>query len=467
MAAPVPGGAAVNPADFRVTTFASRLGYPVGMALLEDGSMLVAVNSGSAFFNTTGQVVRLADDDRDGIADGPAKVVATGLSGGLTCLRVIRDLVFVTGQGAGRPIVVLRRGALPSDALSVVGRFEITYPSGGWSHPHSALAVRPTPGVDHAVDLVFQVGSDQNKAITTRTASWNPVQVQGPKASLAGDSIHLVTVTDTGGGLVASAPRRIGRGVRNPAGFAFHPVSGDLYFEDNGIDGLVDVNEPTSADELNRISAADLAGGVVPDFGFPDRYTAYRTGVEVGVGGVAPVAAFLPVPEPGSGAESEGANDIAFAPPGFPPGLSGGIFVGFHGKFGLGGTANEENPVVHVDPATGGYFHFLAGRQAGWGHPDGLVASEDALYVADLSPSGGLNAGGGTGVIYRIQSLVPPRLVHVWSGGVLRLEWSHGRLESAGLVEGPWTVIDAGGRTWALTPGAEEAPRYFRVRVQR
>jgi hypothetical protein len=29
---------------------------------------------------------------------------------------------------------------------------------------------------------------------------------------------------------------------------AFHSIFGDLYFEDNGIDGLVDPNEPLSAE---------------------------------------------------------------------------------------------------------------------------------------------------------------------------------------------------------------------------
>ena len=56
-------------------------------------------------------------------------------------------------------------------------------------------------------------------------------------------------------------------GLRNPAGFAFDPNNGDLYLQDNGIDGVVNANEPTSADELNVIAAAQI-GGPIEDFGF-------------------------------------------------------------------------------------------------------------------------------------------------------------------------------------------------------
>ena len=49
----VGGDPIVNPADFRVTTFAQGLNYPHGMTTLADGSLLVEVNnpvSGSSSF---------------------------------------------------------------------------------------------------------------------------------------------------------------------------------------------------------------------------------------------------------------------------------------------------------------------------------------------------------------------------------------------------------------------------------
>ncbi|HEY8240052.1 MAG TPA: hypothetical protein VIH35_01335, partial [Kiritimatiellia bacterium] len=42
-------GPGVDTNDFRVTTFASGLDFPLGMARLGDGSLLVALNRGANF----------------------------------------------------------------------------------------------------------------------------------------------------------------------------------------------------------------------------------------------------------------------------------------------------------------------------------------------------------------------------------------------------------------------------------
>ena len=86
----VGGDPIVNPADFRVTTFASGLNYPHGMTTLSDGSILVAVNnpvSGSSFYNTTGELLRFTDANRDGIADGAGQVLFNGLPGEVTAVH--------------------------------------------------------------------------------------------------------------------------------------------------------------------------------------------------------------------------------------------------------------------------------------------------------------------------------------------------------------------------------------------
>jgi hypothetical protein len=149
-------------------------------------------------------------------------------------------------------------------------------------------------------------------------------------------------------------------------------------------------------------------GASVEDFGFPDNYFAYRTDVEVGSGGIDPIVTFQPIPPP-DGSESEGPVEIAFAPPGFPPGLREGLFVGFHGAFSVAGVANTDNPLVYVDLDTGEYFHFIENTEPGVGHPDGLLAITDALYVSDLSTIDGVVTNAGR--IYKIRSLVPPEPV--------------------------------------------------------
>ena len=399
-------GPGVDPNDFRVTTFADGLNYPVGMSELSDGSILVAVSNGSNFFgSSSGRILRLADTDEDGIADQQDVLVNSVPGGGLSALRVAGDLVFTTGQGRGKPISIYRLGDQPSDPLTEIGHLTINYPGGGWLHPHSALAVRPTPDSAGSYDLFFQLGSKVNFATTTETILLtSDIGISG---NIAGDAIHKVTIVDNGTEILGSDLLQIATGLRNAAGMAFHPISGDLYLQDNGIDGLSNANEPHSADELNVIGATSV-GGAIDDFGFPNRYVAYRTDNLIGSGGIDPLVAFQPIPAP-NGDEGEGPNDIAFAPPGFPPALNNGVFVGMHGKFSLGGTSNEENPLVFVDLDDNSYFHIIRNDEPSVGHLDGLLSTNDSLFVADISPGGGFgSSNGNTGRIYQIKSLVTP-----------------------------------------------------------
>ncbi|MBY0460620.1 MAG: hypothetical protein K2V38_25160, partial [Gemmataceae bacterium] len=212
-----------------------------------------------------------------------------------------------------------------------------------------------------------------------------------------------VQVTATGTGLTVSGLTQIAAGVRNAAGLTFDPATGDLIFADNGIDGFVNLDEPESADELNRLAAADV-GGPVENFGFSGDYIQYRTGTRVGGGAVQPRVAFQPTPDPLTGSESEGAVGVAPAPVSFPAGMNTGFFVGFHGRNSLAGVANEENPLAYADPNTGRYFHFLSNGEPYIGHPDYATSTADALFVADLDATGTLG-GGSAGVIYQIRAM--------------------------------------------------------------
>jgi len=77
----------------------------------------------------------------------------------------------------------------------------------------------------------------------------------------------MIRIADQGESLVGSNPVQIATGLRNAAGMTFHPLTGDLYVQDNGIDGVVVAIEPTSADEINFLPAAEI-GGTIEDFAF-------------------------------------------------------------------------------------------------------------------------------------------------------------------------------------------------------
>ncbi len=390
----------VNPDDFTITTFADGLNFPVGMDFLPDGSVLVAVSNGSSFWSSTsGSLIQLIDADNDGVAETENTLVSDVPEGRLSALRRSGDIVVTTGQG-NAPIVIYRLSGTTDYQLTEVGRMTINY-AGPWLHPHSGLAIRPTPGQTNQYDILFHLGSKVNFEVTTD--SLQLTSTIGFDQYLYGDAIYMATISDDGSATVTGVSLvQLATGLRSAAGMAFHPVTGDLYLEDNGIDGLTNPIEPHSADELNVIALADI-GGDIEDFGFPENYIEYRTGTFIGGGDIAPLVAFLPLPDPATGAEAEGPNDVAFAPAGFPDGLNNGVFVGFHGQFSLGGLDNEENPLVYVDLATNEYFHIISPEEENVGHLDGLLSGDSSLYVADISPPGGLgNSAANSGVIYRI-----------------------------------------------------------------
>ena len=175
-----------------------------------------------------------------------------------------------------------------------------------WEHTQYATAVEPTPGVPGSYDLYFNIGSQPDN-VTTPAAT--TVTASGLfSASLHGDSIYRVTVQDTATPAFTGVTQ-IARGLRNAAGIAFEPGTGDLYFQDNGIDNGVD--DPTfnnsgqeySADTINKIAANQIGAGTA-DFGFAHDVILEGTGQRVGDGtGVPHLQAFLPLPD---GTQSEG-----------------------------------------------------------------------------------------------------------------------------------------------------------------
>jgi hypothetical protein len=425
----VGGDPSVNPADFRVTVFAQGLNYPTGVTTASDGSLLVVTNTpnngGTNFYDSTAQVVRLVDANADGMADGAPQVLFDGLPGAASAITRAGNYVVVTSSGG--TISFLHTGATPGDPLTLTGSINLAFP-GGWWHPTFALAERPTPGQSGSYDVFFNIGSQYNGI--KKDAQGNilfdqngvaipdPTTAQVPasgllSATLDGDAIYMVTLTDQGGTPSLSGLTKVATGLRNAASMMIDSATGDLLYADNGIDGTDGGNEAYSTDNLFRIAAADI-GKTVPNDGFPYSYTLTnlqpgQPNTVVNPGGrVAPLVSFQPLADPNlpnTGSESEGAAGFAIAPPMFPAALNRGVFVGFHGIFDAGGTANEENPVLFADPNSGKYFDFISNDEPNIGHIDGATSTADSLFLSDIASTGHVFESPGTGVIYQVKAI--------------------------------------------------------------
>jgi hypothetical protein len=380
---------AVDPNLFRVTTFVANLPRANAVALASDGSFLVAHSQTWS----AGTITRFTDNNGDGFADGPGTIVYSTGSGPITQLKQAGPY-YLVGEFGSRTIRMLSPGASPADPMTIVGDLQFTFPV-DWYHPTLGMAVRATPGSPGSYDLVFNVGSQFNAQ-----SSVDPVTVSGFQMGplqLSGDALYMITIDTTGATPVASNLRTVATGIRNVYGMAFHPETGDFYSADNAIDE--EPNTPTSlppqAEELNRI-AAHLVGSAAFDFGYPNCYIAFDTGIEVGncAGVQMPVAVFQPIPNPPAAGRSEGPTEIAFAPAAFPAGWNNGIFTGFSGK---SSGVNDENAVAFYDFATGQVSHFVESGLPGVGNLVGVMATNDSLFISDW----------GTGNIYQITSTIP------------------------------------------------------------
>jgi hypothetical protein len=326
----------------------------------------------------------------------------------ITDVRVAGRMVFVTSSGSvdngvQPSIHVFALGRRPSSALTPLGVLTFNFPA-GWEHVTYALETRPSPGHGGSYDVFFNVGSLGDQTTTPSTTLIGLTSNDGTfTGEMHPDSIYVITATPRKGGVTFSDLRQVAFGLRNAAGIAIQPGTGDLYFEDNGINGGAAGNDnpQLSADELNVIPRAQIADGNPQDFGFAHDYIVQATGQRVGTGGVQPLYAYVPV----NGSIAEGAQEIAHAPAAFPAPLNHGVFAGFYGlgNYAGNGLVNTQNPVRYYDANTGQAFDFISNNEAAIGHPVGWLSTSDSLFFADLSPDNTFTTAGG-GVIYQIQA---------------------------------------------------------------
>lgn len=183
------------------------------------------------------------------------------------------------------------------------------------------------------------------------------------------------------------------RGIRNTVGFTWHPVTGELWFTDNGRDMLGDDVPPC---ELNRAPRAGL------DFGFPYCHGGSIPDPEFGKLGrcedaVPPVQALGPHVAPLGLKFYTGKM--------FPPAYRNQVFIAEHGSWNrskaAGKTGHRVSLVRISDGKAAGYETFMDGFLDGdtaLGRPvDILVAPDGALLVSDDT----------AGAIYRVSYRAP------------------------------------------------------------
>jgi glucose/arabinose dehydrogenase len=430
--------------ELKVTVFASGLDYPTSMQQY-NGGILVGTTEGAGFYSgsATGHLRLLTDTNGDGVADQNVDLTpAGGLPGSVTSVRQAGNLLFVTSNvGTASPIIsVLTPGATATSPFQKVGTINLGFSDASWEHTSYALATRPTPNQPGSYDLLFNLGSRGNDSsdagnfsIYHANTSTAGSAVGLNNVQLDPESIYKTTVTYNGNTANFTSPVKVAGGLRNAAGIAIQPGTGDLYYEDNGMDGSAANGHPDdsygnaaySLDTLHKINQASI-GTTVPASNFATDFyentqpAVITHGSPDAVAHFAPFGPFNAADENSSPNESEGASEIAFAPANFPAGFNNGVFIGFHGQFDSVGTANEEHPVVYYDLGTGAYFDFIGTQEPDIGHLDGMLSTSNALFMADIT-DGSLFSPSASGAIYEVTAVPEPAAVSLAAAFVLLL----------------------------------------------
>ena len=388
---PVLGTNPAIPSNLQVSTFATGLAAPYGMYQLPDGSILVATTSFGPNSAIGYNILRITQTN--GVANPPTSVFTGGV-GPTTGLTGAGNIVAVAvGTNTGSQIVLMQAG--PGGTLTQLGALTFAYPAAFWDHDSHTVAIRAVPGQPNSYQLVFSVGSQENDA-----PSVGSVGIAGfANATLNPNSIYSISFNVNGGVIGGATTTQLATGLRNAFALGFNSV-GDLYFGENGID-FNNTNVPVSTDYFGVIP--NTASGIL-NFGFPTTYYDATTGTMVGPGAgiTQPVTKFLPI----NGMATQGVGGLAIAPSLFPAGLNNGVFFGFYGRH-ANGVDNNLDGVVYVDATTGNYFDFIPNSQNGINHPMSFLATNDALYVADLNTAGPEGTDG-LGAIYRVSIVTAP-----------------------------------------------------------
>ena len=319
LAAPfaVGGDPGVDPGDFRVTTFATGLNFPKSMQRSPTARCWSAraTPGRRQLLQSTGELVRLVDADGDGQADGPGTVLFSGLPGAVTSVRKAGNLVFVTQLGGGRRADHRPAGrGHAGRPLTLVGghQLRLPRPTGG-TRPTRWPSARPPAGGPPRPLL-------QHRLVENNADAPPTVPVSGLiAATLNGDSIYKVTVHDGGGDPVVLGPDADRHGPAQRGGHRLPPddrrpvLRGQRHRR---------AGRPQRAAQRRRAEPDRRRRHRRRRRGFRLRRRLHRVphGHEVGSGGIEPLVAFQPIPNPPTARRAKARPRSRSPRPGSPAG---------------------------------------------------------------------------------------------------------------------------------------------------
>ncbi len=341
---------AVNSRPFRIEELRTPPGFEV--------SVYARTNAGIRLmtFGPNGVLYAAGSDAVFAIgADGKVTRAVTGLTGAHSV--VFRDNDLFVGAGDG---VYRFRDAVTADLIV--------------KSPAEKLLSLPT-GSGH-VTRTMAFGPDGRMYVTAGSTCNFCIETDPRRAA-------MMRFESDGSGQTIFA-----RGLRNSVGFAWHPVTGDLWANDNGGDGLGDDVPP---EEINIVQEGK-------DYGWPDCYGRQRP-ANWGSGAQPNRCSSTTAPEVEMQAHSAPLGLSFYTGTQFPASYVNDAFVGFHGSW------NRNEPtgykVVRIRAASGrgaGVEDFLLGfldtaTRTRSGRPVyALNGPDGALYISDDT----------TGNVYRV-----------------------------------------------------------------
>jgi len=333
---------------FKISIFADNLSSPRQIAEGKNGTIFVG--------ERTGQIIALADSDRNGEADYK-KVIA-------------KDLELSTG-------ISIFNGDLYFSEVSKIWKIEnieswINNNNSNLDLPKKVLVTDELPSDtwhgwkwlkhDEQGQLYFNVGAPCNICLSKNS-----------------QYASILKINDSGW-------QHVARGVRNSVGFDFHPITKKLFFTDNGRDWMGD---DTPSCELNRV---DVNGQF---FGYPYKHSSDVIDPEFG--DVNSGFDFVdPILELGAHVAPTG---VAFYDGSmFPASMQNNLFIALHGSWNRSSKVGYK--VLRVSFDVNGNIIDSTDFISGWLNDETVFGRPAAPFI--LSDGSMLLSDDKANVIYRI-----------------------------------------------------------------